>query len=354
MVGRVGPKWNPIQSGQILRYVGRMKNESQPDEQGVGKGPGQQPQHILISSIKDEGPFILEWVAHHLVLGFDRICVASNDCSDGSDRLLDALDRAGYISHVANEVQPGEIPQHAGYAAIRRKAGVDAAEWLMMLDADEFLNVHVGGHRVADLTGLAAADIDVIALNGMCFGDAPEVNWHPGPICPRFPHRLPVGHKANFALKTLTRDPARFGGIHNHSMVGYKGSTVLEVLRGDGGRYALELGVPLWKQLRHDATRPVSHEIAQYNHYPIKTWDAFMLRRARGRGAVAEMTEATQRHTDAYFAARSLAAGTDRTILRYGAEVAARMQDMLADQKVRRRQQDCDRLYAALAAPYRR
>lgn len=328
-----------------------MEREPQPDPQTTGAGP--RVRHVLISCVKDEGPFILEWVAHHLVLGFDRICLASNDCSDGSDRLLEALDRAGYVTHVPNMVKPGEIPQHSGYAAIRRKAGIDATEWLMMLDVDEFLNVHVGGHRVGDLTGLAGAEIAIIALNGMCFTDAPEVNWQPGRICPRFPYRLPAGHRANFALKTLTRAPERFKGIHNHSMVGYRGAEPLQVLRGDGGSYALDPALPLWKQLRNDARRPVSHAIAQYNHYPIKTWDAFMLRRARGRGAVVETNAETERHTEAYFRERSISEGEDRTIARYDAEVVALMAAMLEDRKIERRQRDCDRVFAERALPFR-
>ena len=326
-----------------------MGNRADPKQDNA-----QRARHILISSMKDEGPYILEWVAHHQVLGFDRIVVASNDCSDGSDRLLQALDKAGYLTHVPNVVEPGEAPQHAGYAAIRRKAGIDATEWLMMLDVDEFLNVHVGAGRVGDLTDAAEADVDVISLNGMCFTDAPEVNWQPGPICPRFPHRLKTGHRANFALKSLTRAPERFRGIHNHSMVGYKGTKPLKVLRGDGGSYELDKTVPLWKSLRHDAVRPVSHQLAQYNHYPIKTWDAFMLRRARGRGAVAGDSAEAERHTEAYFRERSVSEGVDRTIGRYAAEVRAMMDQMLQDRRIRKRQEDCDVAYAALALPFRR
>ena len=223
----------------------------------------------------------------------------------------------------------------------------------MMLDADEFLNVHVGGNRVGDLTGQAGPDVDVVALNGMCFTGAPEINWQPGRICPRFPNRLRVQHRANFALKSLTRGPKRFKGIHNHSLIGFQGGRVLRVMRGDGGSYDLEPGVPLWKQLRHDALRPVVHALAQYNHYPIKTWDAFMLRRARGRGAVPEATVDKARHTDEYFAERNVSEGVDRSIGRYGAEVEALMQDMLADRAVWRRQRDCDALYRAMAARFR-
>ncbi len=311
------------------------------------------PRHTLISSVKDEGPFLLEWVAHHLVLGFDRILIASNDCSDGTDRLLAALDGAGYVRHVPNKLKPGEIPQHAGYDKIRRLHGIDDTDWLMMLDADEFLNVHVGDNRVSDLTDRAEADIDVIALNGMFFTSQPVTQWQPGRVCPQFTQRLPTQHKANAALKTLTRNPGRFRGIHNHSLVGFKGDAPLQVLWGDGTRTQTDPALPLWRQLRNGEVKAVSHRLAHYNHYGLKSPDSFALRSRRGRGAVAETNAETARHTAAYFAERNQPSGEDHSIARYAAAVQARMAEMLSDQKIKRRQRVCEETYAALLAPYR-
>ncbi len=45
----------------------------------------------LATSIKDEGPFLLEWIAHHKVAGFNRILIGYNDCTDGSEKLLRLL-----------------------------------------------------------------------------------------------------------------------------------------------------------------------------------------------------------------------------------------------------------------------
>ena len=309
--------------------------------------------HTLISCVKDEGPFLLEWVAHHLVLGFDRILIASNDCSDGTDRLLAAMDGAGYIQHVPNKLKPGEIPQHAGYDKIRRLHDIDASDWLMMLDADEFLNVHVGANRVADLTDRAEADIDVIALNGMFFTSLPETQWRAGRVCAQFTERVASHHKANAALKTLTRNPARFRGIHNHSMVGFKDKIPLQVLWGDGTRSQTDPDIPLWRQLRNGDVKAVSHRLAHYNHYGLKSPDSFALRAARGRGAVAETNAETARHTAAYFAERNQPSGEDHSIARYSAEVQARIAEMLTHQKIKRRQRVCEETYAALLAPYR-
>ena len=47
---------------------------------------------VIVTPMKNEGPFILEWVAHNLAIGADEIAIFSNDCTDGSDALLDRLD----------------------------------------------------------------------------------------------------------------------------------------------------------------------------------------------------------------------------------------------------------------------
>lgn len=304
--------------------------------------------HLLISCAKDEGPFLLEWVAHHLGLGFTRIIVASNDCSDGSDLLLGALDRLGAISHVSHVPARGEAPQHAGYAAIRRAHPVDGADWLMMLDADEFLNVHAGRHRVADLSALASPEVDAIALNAVTFAGGTG-RWRPGRVASRFRARLPLGHKANSALKTLTRDPSRFRALHNHSPVGFREARSLRVMGGDGAVRELPAGEPLWRTLRSAPARPGVHRLAQVNHYATKTWDSFLLRRARGRGAVAQGAPGSERYTGAYWADRAQPEAEEASIARYDGAVAALMAQLLADPAVRRAQEACEALYAERA-----
>ncbi len=310
--------------------------------------------HTLITSMRDEGPFVLEWVAHHQVLGFDRIVVGYNDCRDGTDALLQALARAGVIEAIENIVPEGEIPQHAAYVAMRRDLGIDKTEWLMVLDADEFLNVQVGGHGVADLTDMAEG-ADIISIHAICFTAEPEINWRPGPICPMFRHRLALTHSANRAMKSLTRAPGRFRQIHNHSVVGFKGDVArLRILGGDGQVRGLKPDQPMWQQLRNTAVRPEEFRLAYYNHYAVKTWDAFNLRRERGRGAVAMDGGENTRHTAEYYAQRNQPEAEETSILRHQAAVAARMAKILSLPGIAEAQAVCEARFAALAAPWRR
>jgi hypothetical protein len=309
----------------------------------------------LLTCIRNEGPFLLEFVAHHLVVGFDRIFIAANDCDDGSVRLLRAMQAAGHVGFVQHRVAPGKVPQSEGYARLRERFEVDAADWLMMLDADEFLNVHAGDHRVKALIAAAPEGTDVIALNAMTFGPGGEARWRPGPVTAMFLDRLPEGHRANGALKTLSRNPGHYGAVHNHSLTRYRGPKArLTVMRGDGSLREIDAAAPLWKELRHVPRAEIRHALAQYNHYAVKTPDAYRLRQIRGRGA-APAGEPNLRHDAAYFADRAGGGIRDTSILRYHETVAAKMAELLADPDIRHWHAHAEahfaRRLAALPAP---
>jgi hypothetical protein len=250
-------------------------------------------------------------------------------------------------------VAPGVIPQHAGYDRIRATHPVDQADWLMMLDTDEFLNIHIGQNRVQDLTDRAGT-ADIIAVSARSFSDLPQTHWKPGPVTCAFPMALGLTHRANQSVKTLTRDPARFRGIHNHHMVGYRGKTSLQVFCAqNGSSYPLERGTPLGDKFRHIPKEQVGYDLAQYNHYPIKTLDSYLLRQARGRGAAAKPDAASEaennRHTMEYFTLRAGRGQPEHSIRRYDAEVEALIATLLADPQIATAQRTCEAAHAAAA-----
>ncbi|MDZ7905373.1 MAG: glycosyltransferase family 2 protein [Cypionkella sp.] len=309
--------------------------------------------HALMTCVKDEGPFILEFVAHHLVLGFDRILMASNDCSDGSDDLLAALHRAGYVQHLHHNVTPREVPQHAGYAKLRAAFGLDGVQWLMVLDVDEFLHVSVGNGRVQALTAAAPPEVDIIALNALTYGTDLGANWQAGRVCAQFTHRFGKAQGRNGAIKSLTRAPLRFRSTHNHHMEGYCMDGPLRVMRGDGSLFEVDTLLPIWKSLRVIKPTKTCQNWAHYNHYAVKTYDSFALRRARGRGAQAAKSSAPMRHTDDYFAAHIGASVFDDSISVYATLVQGQMEKMLADPAIAAAQASCEARYGAMVADLR-
>ena len=92
----------------------------------------------MAAIFKNEGPYILEWVAHHRALGIERFFIADNDSSDETTATLAALACAGIVEHLPFPSEPGLPPQPAAYDAILRRYR-DEADWIAFLDADEFL-----------------------------------------------------------------------------------------------------------------------------------------------------------------------------------------------------------------------
>jgi hypothetical protein len=288
-----------------------------------------------MTCMRDEAPFVVEFVAHHLVLGFSRILVASNNCTDGTDALLDALAAAGAIRHLAHSVLPGEMPQRTGYARLRAAFGVNRSDWAMALDADEFLCVHAGDRSLAALLAEVPDGIDILALSAATFGPGGRSAWSPAPVTQVFRKAVPPAHRANGLVKSLFRAPASFKGFQNHSPVGYRGPKKAPVvMSGKGDVWEADPDLPLWKQLRHFHPDRIGHRVAQVNHYATKTWDSFRLRIARGRGA-APFGQPNTRHDQEYFdSIASAATRPDEAIQAYAPDVATQMAALRADPRV--------------------
>lgn len=75
----------------------------------------------IFTTMKNEGPYMLEWVAYHRSLGVDHFVIFTNDCDDGTDDMARRLQQLGIATHVSNEVKEGGNPQHR----MLRRAGAN-------------------------------------------------------------------------------------------------------------------------------------------------------------------------------------------------------------------------------------
>ena len=163
----------------------------------------------LMSCMRNEGIHILEWLAYHRVIGFGPIVICTNDCDDGSDRLLDFLSTHGQIDHLPNPVPPGEPPQKHGIARALAHLAQSPADWLAHLDSDEFLNVAPGAGPVQDLIA-KAEDAHTIALPWRMFGDNGHTTW-PGETLRAFTACEAALDPATVKFKSLFRHRAFAG-----------------------------------------------------------------------------------------------------------------------------------------------
>lgn len=299
------------------------------------------PRILLAATMRNEGPFILEWVAHHRAIGFTDIAVASNDCVDGSPALLERLHALGVITHLPVEPAPGEKPQLAAYAALERLPVLADADCAMVLDADEFLNVHAGAGSVQDLIQ-AVPDATAFLINWRIFGSSGHRHWQPGPVTRRFTRAAPRDHGVNLSYKTLfTRIPAYGCKLMPHQPR-YPHQEHLGALRYvDGGGRVL----PAYF---HDESRDsflqsepgtVSWDLAQVNHYNTRSREDYVVKHRRGGGLNVDWK------LDEWWPVFDRNEETDTTIWRHAADTDAMLETLLRDDVLRECHARCGRLY---------
>ena len=260
--------------------------------------------------VRNEGAFLLEWLAHHRACGITDFLVFSNDCADGTDAMLDRLGAMGWLTHVRN---PGPHPEGPQWAALKqsdRHPLVTGADWLLPLDIDEFVNVHVGDRRLPALLA-ALPEATAITLTWRVFGNGGVVRYADAPVTETFTRAAPpVLHWPWRALlfKTLVRNDGSYGKLGVHRPRAPVEGRMAGQRWFDGSGRALPVAFRTGR-IFSDVGRECG-ALVQLNHYPLGAVESFVLKRDRGRGV----------HADGgldvgYWVERNFDAVEDRSIL---------------------------------------
>ena len=166
--------------------------------------------HTIVTCMKNEGAFAVEWIAYHLSIGFDHIIVFTNDCSDETVSICQRLEQEGVVTHIPNTFPKGQSPQQYALDAATQHERVDASEWVLHIDTDEFLLVELGEGLISDLTA-RAQNADAIALLWRAFGSMGYRRHNGGLVHERFLkcqekiENRPAFHKVLFRPKAFSR-----------------------------------------------------------------------------------------------------------------------------------------------------
>lgn len=275
---------------------------------------------LAVTTLRNEGSFLLDWLAHHRACGFTDFLVFSNDCTDGTDAMLDRLEAMGGLTHVRNDGPHDEGPQWAALKAAERHPLVQAADWVLFLDIDEYVNVHAGNRTVPALLE-ALPQATAIPLTWRLFGNAGVIAAHDRPVTQVFTRAAPaVLHWPWRAMlfKTLFRNDGTYGKLGVHRPRAPDPTRVGDARWFDGSGAELPEG---FRTGRIFSDLGVDHYgLVQLNHYALGSMEGYLVKSDRGRAnrdaSVADM---------GYWVERNFCQVEDRTIqaLDSGAEAAA-------------------------------
>ena len=244
------------------------------------------PRVSILGMMKDEGPRLLEWLAHHRLIGATEIFVYSNDCRDGTDAMLDRLEAMGLVRHLRNTVPEGRKPQPHALSLAERRPEIAGAEWLLVLDADEFVHVKTGDGSFAALLAACPEGTEGVALSWRMMGSNGVVDWSDAPLLPQFTRGAPDGFRRGWGVKTLFRPfPQLKLGIHRPSMKGAKRDP--ERMQAQLAlRWVNGSGQPMPPSFLRDGWRgsavTVGRALAEVAHFAVQGREAYLLRGDRG------------------------------------------------------------------------
>jgi hypothetical protein len=293
---------------------------------------------VIIACMKNEAPFILEWVAYHRAIGIDHILVYTNSCDDGTDELLDRLSMQGFVTRIDNTVFKGNSPQqHALNIALKHPV-VQAAEWLIHIDADEFINIRTGDGTWTDLMAVMPPKVTNIAMTWRLFGTGGQFLFQDRPIIEQFtrcaPSFLPKPH-TSWGFKTATRNVGAYAKLscHRPNQLDDKHESSVLWANGSGKKMPDRYKTKGW---RSDIAT-IGYDVVQINHYALRSADSFLVKRHRGRALHVDRTIG-----ESYWTRMDWNYETDVTILRQLPRLQEQIRQIIeADPEIAVMQQQC-------------
>jgi len=246
---------------------------------------------MLVAVMRNEGPYILEWLAHHFALGIDELLVFTNHCTDNTDLILDRLEQM--MPHrVKHQPNPKVMVPDRGawHIMALRYAGhfgrYRAADWIYATDADELLILKDDLETLDDL--YAATDgFDAISFTSVAFNSGGLRAPDPAPMRTRFTSTTlgaTDGDGQTSGIKTLFRNKVAGARRPHRPVTPAFSETGMKWINGSGAVMPPAFTDGAEKRMPTQGTRT----FAQYNHYIIKSAGEFLLKVDRGDAVVAD------------------------------------------------------------------
>jgi glycosyltransferase involved in cell wall biosynthesis len=194
----------------------------------------------ICAIVKDEAPYLAEWIEHHKLIGFDYILLYNDGSTDDTQCVLDAYAEKSDVTRIPEDIgseymkdlpwlHSGQIPnnpQQAIFEVCRRylvdeelKRDVVGSTWMLTTDVDEFLwfDIQFGDARsalVAMISKLRSNQSDVRSarIPYRLFGSSGKESYEDGLVMERFVHRsgddhcsqIPIGKSFSHVTSIFT------------------------------------------------------------------------------------------------------------------------------------------------------
>lgn len=220
----------------------------------------------IVAIMKNEGPYLLEWIEYHRSIGFEKFYLYDNESTDDTSKLLEPYIRADIVEYTW---LPGKARQVDAYNDVLNKHAADC-KFLAVIDLDEFINF--GNNDVlAYLNNHVTGKVSGLAINWLIFGSSGWTSKPKGLVLENFTQRSEYSFPINRHVKTIVNPRAVLGFASPHYAVPLIGYSSINT-RGDRIKGS-------FSSASQSDTPPV------INHYFCKSKQEYREKLMRGRAA---------------------------------------------------------------------
>ena len=225
----------------------------------------------VVATARNEGPYLLEWIAHQRAVGFEHVFIYTNDNTDGSEIVLRLLHEAGVITLIESSNGPGCAPQKKSYEhSVHLLRPLREFEWVAYFDIDEFVipdqrfNYDIRNFLNDGMARLRGHPPGAVLLNWDWYGSDGHVRRSDGLVQRRFTVRRDYG-----TVKCIAHLPSitRMDYVHTPDFT----------VRLVNSSFNPTTITP-WQVL------PIDYSGARLNHYFHKSFEEFANKKFRGIG----------------------------------------------------------------------
>ncbi|MEC3860536.1 glycosyltransferase family 2 protein [Mesobacterium sp. TK19101] len=287
--------------------------------------------NLIVGCMKNEAPYIVEWVAYHRVIGFDSFMIYTNGCEDPTDPILKRLEAMGIVHHRDNENWTGKSPQQFALDQAMEDPVLKAADWIAHIDVDEFVNIRCGNGTLQDFMA-RVPDATNIAMTWRLFGHGGVRRFDDTPVIAQFtdcaPRYCPKPHTV-WGFKTMTRNIGAYEKLSCHRPNRLRPALEHQVrwVNGNGQDMTREAAKSGWRSSK----RSIGYDLLQLNHYALRSAESFLIKRQRGRALHVDRSIGLN-----YWIRMDWSGARDTTIQRNLPRVQAEIAHLLADPELKR------------------
>lgn len=239
--------------------------------------------NVIVGCMKNEAPYIVEWVAYHRAIGVDNFLIYTNDCTDGTSEILNRLQEMGVLQHRNNDNWKGNSPQQYALNRSLKEPVIQNAAWIIHIDVDEFMNVRTGNGTLDDFLALVPEATNV-AMTWRLFGHNGVERLKDAFVIDQFdacaPKYCPKPHTV-WGFKTMFRNIGAYAKIscHRPNKLDQAMKDRVRWVNGSGQDMTGEVVENGWR----NSKKSIGYDLLQLNHYALRSAESFLIKRQRGR-----------------------------------------------------------------------